>query len=220
MAISALLVGAASAAAVSTLTPGPAFLSLLGIGATRGRTPAAWFIFGHLAGDLLWSTLSMMAIIGSRLLGPLVFELLGLVCGGYLFWIGYKAVAVRKQRDGAPTLAVRRPLLRGVAFGLTNPKGYPVAVALFTAFLAGKGTLTWGMLPALEAAACAGFLAADVVVVGLVGTQWTRRLFRRHEAVISRVCGVVFIGFALEVALESGFGLAHRIRRASLAASP
>lgn len=213
MIVTPLIIGAASAAAISTFTPGPAFLSLLGIGAARERGPASRFILGHLAGDILWSMLAMMAIIGARVLGPLVFELLGLLCAGYLFWIGFRAIAMRRNSDGAAALAVRRPLVRGIAFGLTNPKGYPVAIALFTAFLAGKGTLTWGMLPVLEAAASAGFLAADVVVIALVGMKWTRRLFNRHEVAISRIAGLVFIGFAIETALDSAAGLLRRNSR-------
>jgi threonine/homoserine/homoserine lactone efflux protein len=210
MATASLMIGAASAAAVSTLTPGPAFLSLLGIGAAQGRRPAAWFILGHLAGDIMWSLLAMIAIVGSRRLGALVFDVLGIACAGYLFWIGLRAVTARRPAGGGAVLAVRRPLARGIAFGLTNPKGYPVAVALFTAFLAGRGTLTWGVLPALEAAACVGFLAADVIVIALVGARWARALYGRHEVAISRIAGLVFIGFALEAAFESVSSLSRR----------
>jgi threonine/homoserine/homoserine lactone efflux protein len=221
MVASGLLVGAASAAAVSTLTPGPAFLSLLGIGATQGRRPAAWFILGHLAGDIAWSLLAMAAIIGSGALGPLVFNLLGIVCAAYLFWIGIKAATARRNSDGTLSISARRPLRRGIAFGLTNPKGYPVAIALFTALLAGHGALTWNMLPALELAAIVGFLAADIVVIMLVGMNWVRRVFSRHELVVSRIFGLVFIGFAVDVARDSLPGLLQRGLRtfASLAAA-
>lgn len=219
MAISALLIGASSAAAVSTLTPGPAFLSLLGIGAAQGRNPAARFIIGHLAGDVLWSTLAMIAIIGSAILGALAFELLGLVCAAYLFWIGFQTLTVRQSKADQSSINVRHPLLRGIAFGLTNPKGYPVAIALFTSFLAGKGTLTWSILPALEGAAILGFLTADAVLIALVGMAWVRSIFRRHETAISRACGVVFIGFAVEVALDSALGFLHRSGRANAAFS-
>lgn len=205
----ALLIGAASAAVVSTLTPGPAFLSLLGIGALQGRRVAFWFILGHLAGDVLWSLLAMVAVIGSQVLGAVVFELLGLVCAAYLFWLGLGAVRARGV-GGASPLAVRRPLRRGILFGITNPKGYPVAIALFTAFLGGHGPLRWAMVPGLEAAAICGFLAADLVVVALVGAGWARRLFLRHETLVTRLAGLVFIGFALETAWESLPGLLRR----------
>lgn len=209
-----LLVGAASAAVISTLTPGPAFLSALGIGATQGRRQAGLFILGSLAGDVLWSALAMAAIVGSAVLGPVVFELLGLVCAGYLFWIGCKAVSVRRGR-AVHGLAVRRPVLRGIALGLTNPKGYPVAVALFTAFLAGKGRLSWEILPLLEGAAIVGFLLADAVVIFLVGLPWVRRAFNRHSVAVTRICGLLFIGFAIEVALGSATGFLQRHGRAA-----
>lgn len=210
MVASPLLIGAASAAMVSTLTPGPAFLSLLGIGAVQGRGVAAWFILGHLAGDVMWSLLAMVAIIGSQVLGAVVFELLGILCAAYLFWLGFGAVRAKLGAGGSP-LAVRRPLLRGIAFGVTNPKGYPVAIALFTAFLSGHGALEWGMVPWLEGAAIAGFLAADAVVVALVGAGWARRFFLRHETAVTRAAGLVFIGFAVETAWESAGGLWRRI---------
>lgn len=206
----ALLLGAASAAVISTLTPGPAFLSLLGIGALQGRRVAFWFILGHLAGDVMWSLLAMVAVIGSQVLGAVVFELLGLACAAYLFRLGFGAVRARNAGAASP-LAVHRPLRRGIIFGVTNPKGYPVAIALFTTFLGGHGALRWDMVPALEAAAIAGFLAADLVVVALVGAGWARRVFLAHETLVTRLAGLVFIGFALETAWDSLGGLLRRV---------
>ena len=78
-----LLLASFAAGAAYTLTPGPGFLALLGIGAAQGRRAGAGFIFGHFAGDVLWSTLALLAIIGARTIGPVVFDLLGLVCGAY-----------------------------------------------------------------------------------------------------------------------------------------
>src|SRR3546814_18369258 len=96
----------------------------------------------------------------------MVFDVLGLFCGAYLFWLGLKAIRVRQRADGGLDTQVRRPVLRGLAFGLTNPKGYPVAVAMFTALLAGDaGMLTLSTLPLLPAAAWAGFPFADAIRV-------------------------------------------------------
>jgi len=194
-----LLLAAALAAAAYTLTPGPAFLALLGIGAAQGRRAGAGFLLGHLAGDLLWAGLALVAIVGSRVIGALAFELLGLVCGLYLLWIGLRAVTARRRADGSLETAVRRPLLRGLAFGLTNPKGYPVAVAMFTALLAAQSAaLDWSALPALLAAACIGFLLADVALVLVAGAAGVRRLYRRHELLVVRASGLLFVGFALQ----------------------
>ena len=134
-----LLVSAAAAGASYTLIPGPAFLALLGIGASQGRRAGAGFLVGHFAGDILWASLALVAIIGTRSISPLVFDLLGIVCGVYLCWLGLGALRARTTPTGGSTPEVRRPILRGLAFGLTNPKGYPVAIAMFTALLSGSG---------------------------------------------------------------------------------
>lgn len=47
-----LLASAAAAGASYTLIPGPAFLALLGIGASQGRRAGAGFLAGHFAGDV------------------------------------------------------------------------------------------------------------------------------------------------------------------------
>ena len=206
-----LLVSAAAAGASYTLIPGPAFLALLGIGASQGRRAGAGFLVGHFAGDILWASLALVAIIGTRSISPLVFDLLGIVCGVYLCWLGLGALRARTGADGRLDTEVRRPILRGLAFGLTNPKGYPVAIAMFTALLSGSGAaLDWSALPALLAAACLGFAVADVLLVVLVGAGWMRAFYRRHAVWVSRGSGLIFIGFGVHALLEALPGLRSR----------
>ena len=80
---------------------------------------------------------------------------------------------------------------------MTNPKGYPVAVATFTALLAGQAeALSWTAFPALLAAAFLGFLAADVILVLVAGAAKVRAAYQAHETVIVRLSGLIFLGFA------------------------
>lgn len=213
MTASAALLGAAAAGAAYTLTPGPGFLALLGIGAAQGRRAGAHFISGHFAGDVLWSGLALTAIIGARQIGAEVFDVLGLLCGVYLGWLGLGALRVKRASDGVLLQIVARPFLRGLVFGLTNPKGYPVAVATFTALIAGQSEqLDWAALPALLGAASCGFLAADMVLVALIGASVVRRFYRAHELWIVRASGLLFIGFAVISISQSVPGLL-RVRR-------
>jgi hypothetical protein len=46
------------------------------------------------------------------------------------------------------------------------------------------------------AAACCGFLLADVILVGIVGSGSVRMVYRRHELWIVRGSGLLFLGFA------------------------
>ena len=59
-----LLADAAVTGAIVVLTPGPAVIAFLGIGAAQGRREGAKFLIGHLVGDLLWSSLALVALVG------------------------------------------------------------------------------------------------------------------------------------------------------------
>ena len=205
---SSLLFSALLAGFVYGITPGPGVLAVLGIGADRGRRAGAAFLAGHLAGDALWSGLALVAIIGVTTIGTLVFDLLGTVSGLYLFWLGWRALRVRKGGDGRVEGTVHRPLLHGLTFGMTNPKAYPVAVATLTALLSAKANiLTWGMLPTLLLASCAGGVLAYAILVAIVGAGAVRRTYRRYEIPITRASGIMFIGFALNALYHAVPGL-------------
>lgn len=190
------------------ITPGPGVLAVFGIGADRGRSAGARFLGGHIAGDILWYTLALVSIIGASSIGDLVFQVLGLLSGAYLIWLGVSAIRhASRTGEAAPEaggLAVRRPLMHGIVFGITNPKAYPVAAAMFTALLAGKAaSLHWSSLPALVVMAGLGSLAAYAVLVFAVGLPFSRRFYRRHEPWIVRICGAIFIAFGVKSIADS-----------------
>lgn len=203
-----LLIGAFLAALSYVLIPGPAFLALLGIGAGQGRKAGALFMGGHLAGDVLWSTLALAAIVGARSVGTTIFDILGLFCGAYLGWIGWTALRARPAGENRALVTVERPLRRGLIFGLTNPKGYPVALATFTALLASSANaLEFDALPALLGVSLVGFLVADLILIVIIGTSVVRRFYRRHELAIVRLSGLLFIGFAVQAVWHAAPGL-------------
>jgi threonine/homoserine/homoserine lactone efflux protein len=193
-----ILMAAAMAGAIIVLTPGPAVLALLGIGAAQGRRAGAGFLIGHLVGDTLWSMLALTALIGAKVIAPVVFQTLAVVCGAYLLYLGMRAVLVRRDATGQVSTSVRRPPHRGLMFGITNPKSYPVTLSVFTALLAGNlESLTVANAPLLLGAVFVGFLVADAILIWLVGTPPLRRLYRAGEIWIVRATGVMFIGFAV-----------------------
>lgn len=191
------------------ITPGPGVLAVFGIGADQGRRSAAAFLTGHLAGDVVWSTLALVSIVGATVIGSTFFDILGLISGAYLFWLGWRAVTVKRRSEEDMSAArIRRPMLHGLTFGLTNPKSYPVAVATLTALLSAKaGLLTFAMLPALVAATFVGGLFAYLILIGIVGMSAIRRLYRRHELWVTRLSGIMFIGFGVHAIMHAAPGL-------------
>jgi threonine efflux protein len=205
-----LFLATAVAGFLYVVTPGPAFLAVFTLSAAQGRAMGARFLLGHLAGDLLWGTLAVAAIVGVSAVGPLLFQGLGAACGLYLIYLGYRAITAREE-TGKPAVGAQRPLLTGVLFGLTNPKSYPVSVAMFTAIAAPfAGRLTLADAPELMAAAFVGFLAADAVVIFSAGLPAVRRLFSRHALAITRAVGVLFVAFGAKSLLDAGRGFAAR----------
>jgi threonine/homoserine/homoserine lactone efflux protein len=200
----------AAAAFLYVVAPGPAFLALFTLAASEGRKAGAWFIGGHLVGDVSWGALAFAAIIGVNRIGPLLFEALGAGCGFYLLYLGVKAVMTKS--DAPPqSIGSRRPLIAGMVFGLTNPKAYPVAVAMFTAIAAPfAGKLTFAAAPQLMLAAFVGFLAADVVLIFAAGLPAVRRFFLRHGVAVTRVVGVLFIAFGARSVFEAANGALRR----------
>lgn len=200
----------AVAAFLYVISPGPAFLALFTLAASRGRRTGAWFISGHLVGDISWGALAFAAIIGVNRIGPVLFELLGAGCGFYLVYLGLKAVMTKK--DAPPrAIGAQRPLITGMVFGLTNPKAYPVAVAMFTAIAAPfAGQLTFDDAPRLMLAAFIGFLAADVVLIFAAGLPAVRRFFLRHGVAVTRVVGVLFIAFGAKSMFDAANGALRR----------
>jgi threonine/homoserine/homoserine lactone efflux protein len=191
-----LLLRAALACAVVVLTPGPAVLAVLNLAASRGRRAGASFVFGHLLGDMLWTILALVALVWVNVLSPVVFTVLGLFCGGYLAYLGIRAL-LSKASNSQDIFNVKRPALLGLTFGLSNPKSYPVTLSLFTALLGSRlNDLTLAHLPLFLLVCFAGFLIADFILIWLIGLGIVRTVYKKYALLITRVTGLVFLYFA------------------------
>jgi threonine efflux protein len=191
-----ILLASLAAAYLYVVTPGPAFLALFTLAASRGRASGAWFICGHLVGDVTWGALAVAAIVGANRIGPTLFELLGFVCGLYLLYLGARAVMTKK--DTPPrTIGAKRPLATGMAFGLTNPKSYIGALKLTDA-------------PQMFVAAFVGFLLADVTLIFAAGLPAVRRFFLTHGVAVTRLVGVIFILFGARSIADAAGGAMRR----------
>lgn len=204
-----LFVATSLAGLAYVVSPGPAFLAIFALAAAEGRRPAVHFLLGHLAGDVLWSALAIAALVGANRLGPTLFDLLGLGCGAYLIYLGVRALLTRRE-SGPQSIGSRRPGLTGVMFGLTNPKAYPVATAMFAAIaLPYAGTLRWSDGPTLLLAAIVGFVPGYIVIVFAAGLESVRQFFTRYGLIVTRIVGAVFVAFGARTLWDSSRNLAR-----------
>ena len=172
-----------------------------------------------MTGSMLFGAF-MAALLYVLIPGPAFLALLGIGAGqgrkaGALFMGGHvagdllwSALRAKPRQDGAAVMTVERPLRRGLIFGLTNPKGYPVALATFTALLAGSSNaLDFDALPALLGVSFFGFLLADIILIAIIGASMVRKFYRRHELAIVRMSGLLFMGFAVQAIWHAAPGL-------------
>ncbi len=193
------------------LIPGPATLAALNLSATKGRRTCCTFLVGHLLGDLFWASLAIAAIIGTSYLGPALFQALGMICGMYLIYLGGRAL-ISSQTNTAPLVV--NPWRSGLIFGLTNPKAYPFAIAMFASVLSRfEGTLVIGNATFLVIAAFCGFIVATALVVFWTGLPAIRYGFLRYGLVINRAIGVIFVVLGAKIVVDATADYAPRFKR-------
>ena len=190
------------------LIPGPATLAALSLSATVGRGACARFLGFHLLGDLTWAILAICAIVGISQTGPLLFDLIGIVCGFYLIWHGVTAL---RSTGSQQAEIVSTPWKSGLMFGFTNPKAYPFALAMFTSVFARyEEAMTFQNAAPLVLAAFCGFSFATVGVVFWTGMPITRKIFSRYGRLITRAIGLVFIAAGTKSILSGSSNIGFR----------
>ena len=98
-----------------------------------------------------------------------------------------------------------------MAFGLTNPKSYPVALAMFSAIVAPYiGALKAADAPQMFVAAFAGFLLADATLIFTAGLPAVRKFFLTHGVPVTRIVGVIFILFGARSIADAAGGALRR----------
>jgi threonine/homoserine/homoserine lactone efflux protein len=203
-----IIPAAVLAGIVYVVTPGPATLAVLAITAAKGRGRGLAFFLGHGVGDMTWSALALAALMGASRLGPDLFRLLGLACGLYLVWLGFRAIFSRGD-GGTATIVGDRPIRAGLMFGLTNPKAYPFSLAMYGALSVGVGpSLDLAGAVMLFAATTLGMAIGDVVTVAWSGLPQVGRLFLRFRGGVTRAVGVLFVLFGLKTAWDAA--MPHR----------
>ncbi|NLH81853.1 MAG: LysE family translocator [Phyllobacteriaceae bacterium] len=197
------LLPAVLAGVVYVVTPGPATLAVLSITATRGRARGLAFFLGHGVGDATWSALALAALMGASRLGPDLFRLLGLVCGLYLIFLGGRAILAGAS-TARTTVGADRPIRTGIAFGLTNPKAYPFALAMYGALSVGAGpSLGLAQAVGLFLATSLGIAIGDFVTVAWSGLPMIGRLFLRFRGGVTRAVGLLFVLFGVRTVWEA-----------------
>lgn len=115
------------------ITPGPGVLSVAGVSAAFGATPAYRYLFGLFIGTNLVGLAVVSGLAGLMLAHPLVRPVLLYASVAYLAYL-----AARIAFSGTNIAFIKKPsapnTIDGVLLQLINPKAYVVNTTLFAGF--------------------------------------------------------------------------------------
>lgn len=186
------------------LSPGPNFLVLTRLAISDSRRTGLFAAFGVTSASVLLSTL---AIMGAGLLlaqSPLVSNLLPLVGGTYLVYVGWRTLW-RSSVAAQSTIADRqrkKPLAAyrdGLMTNLTNPQSLIFFSSIFASLLT-KDLPTWTR-PAGVLLIAAISIAANIATVVAFSIPRMQAAYLNAKTTIDRIAGILLVLYGLRIAL-------------------
>jgi len=192
---------------LAVASPGPDFAIVLRQSLRHGRRTALWTSFGVGTAILLHVTYSLLGIGLILKSSPLAFAVVKYAGAAYVAWLGVQALRTGRRVETAPVdTAPRAPSARaawltGFFTNALNPKATLFFLALFVTVIDPQ-TPKWvqagyGLWMAVATTAWFGFVSIAFTRVAV------RAAFLRHGHWVDRALGVVFIAFAVSLALAS-----------------
>ena len=192
---------------LAVASPGPDWAVVLRQSLGYGRRIAIWTSVGIGTAILLHVTYSLLGL-GLLIRGSAEwFHWIKIAGAAYIGWLGVQALRTTR-RDAVSTVAVNPPnlpspkaaFLTGFFTNALNPKATLFFIALFA-------TVISSHTPRWIQAGYGAWMSVTTIgwfcLVSVVSTRENvRRGFARHGHWVSRLLGVVLIGFALSLALS------------------
>jgi threonine/homoserine/homoserine lactone efflux protein len=189
----------ATAYFVSVASAGPGIAALVSRAVAYGWHGTPSFIFGFVAGDLVWLTVAVTGVsaVAQRASGLMI--VLKYAGAGYLLYLAYRMWMARTPVQGeAPAARSRRPFMASLALTLGNPK----PMMFFLAVLPTTVDLTrLSVVDLLAMIAIIPIVLAVVMIAYVAVAVRARSLFSHGRAfrILNRCGAVVMIGAALAV---------------------
>lgn len=184
----------------AVISPGPSFMLVSQLAASRSRRAAFAACVGISMGSACYATLTLFGLSFLITGSALVVEGVRIAGGCYLIWLGIQSWRRAGSTAAAQALAettVFGGFRLGLATALTNPK----AIAFFLGLFGAIFTPEMGTAPRI-ATILAGFtinISWYLLVSTLFSTEAVRRRYQRMKRWLDRIFGTIFILFGLRL---------------------
>jgi len=199
--------------ALNIVTPGPNVLNTIALSIGSGRAAGLGSALGVGVGIGLWSLASALGFAALFAAVPMTRLALTLLACGLLVWFATRYL--RAARDGWRARGQMATATLGGRHGATMAQGFARSMAVNASNP--KALTTWiavaGMFPLADAGgtdiavltlgACLLSLGIHTVYAMAFSTPVAARAWLRAAPVLNGVVGVVFLGFAVRLVLQS-----------------
>ena len=196
-----LLAAVAGMWTVAAVTPGPNFLMIARLSASRSRRQGLAAVAGVGAGTALWGLAGFFGVQAMFALAPWLYAALALAGAAWLGLTGLRIIAASFGPPPAARADAAGPALRlGLMTSVSNPKSALLVGSLFAALMPLGAPLPLGLAAVAEMVAIS--VAWYAAVACLLTTRPMASAYARAARWVDRVAGVVFVGFGARILLE------------------
>jgi len=194
-----------SLASVSVvLAPGPGSVFVAKTTATSRVQGGLMAMLGIMVGDGCLILFSMLGVSALFLAHPSLFHVIRLAGAGYLIFLGLQSIFARPKRDADAAQANGLPFRQAISITLLNPKAVFFFMAFFPVFIkSAENSLvaTYAVMTLVFMTISATYLSFLTHASSKLALAFQQN--KRLRSVTRKLCGCVFIGFGLKVAMVS-----------------
>ena len=192
-----------TAVLLALMSPGPNVLAIIGTSMGIGRREGIALAAGVGCGTFLWVSLTVIGFTAAIAAYAMVMVALKILGGGYLLWLGYRALrSAASTRDVRTTVVAldgrwRSYFLRGLSVQMTNPKA-ALAMLAIVSLGVHEGAPAWvGMAIVLGTTALS--LCAHLLYAVTFSTRPMVVLYTKARRAIEALLGAFFCAMGIRL---------------------
>ena len=197
-------IGFSLASIVVVLAPGPGSMFVAKTAATSRVQGGLMAMLGIMVGDACLILLSLLGVSALFLAHPSLFHVIRLAGAVYLIFLGLQSIFARPKREVDATQTHGLPFRQAVSITLLNPKAVFFFMAFFPVFIksAENGLVAaYAIMTLVFMIISATYLSFLIHVSSKLALAFQQN--QRLQSITRKLCGCVFIGFGLKVAMVS-----------------
>jgi len=196
--------GFSLASVAVVLAPGPGSLFVAKTAASHHVRAGRMAMLGIMVGDACLILLSLLGVSALFHAHPSLFHAIRFAGGGYLIFLGLQAIFAKSKEESDYTQNRSHSFRRAISITLLNPKAVFFFMAFFPVFIRSPEN---GLFVAYAVMTLVFMTTSATYLFFLIhGSSRVALAFQQNrtlKSVAQKLCGCVFIGFGLKVAMVS-----------------